>query len=258
MKLFSKLLLLILPSIFFCFGTTTVLADAKSDYEYQYSLYRGKYIEYKLLKSDYISNPTLDNQQKAILAAKETLSARDLAKSNYAEYLLSLIKNTKANYKNIDPIIFSLTKAKNFFSNEALKSQSIATPADLKNFTQEYNTNVIEHDHSSRAGVVAYKLSLLVHFQQEMDNALNIILPKLATPISTPLKTKIEDLQKLGKSINASIDELANTLLSEEDLANIESENYFSEKSEAAQKIKSQQLKWMDSLIDIDLNYAHS
>lgn len=258
MKLFSKLFLLTSPLIFLCAAAAPVFADAKSDYEYQYSLYREKYAEYTLLKSDYLGNPILNNQQKAVLAAKETLSARDLAKSYYAAYLLSLIADTKANFKGIDPVVASLTKTRDFFSNEALKSQSIVTPTDLQSFTQSYATEVIIYDHSFRLGVVAYKISTLVHFQKEMDNSLNIILPKLATPISTPLQTKIDDLQKLGQDINTSIDTLTAKLLSEEDQSNIEGENYFSEKSEATKKIQTQQLRWINSLIDIDLNYAHT
>jgi hypothetical protein len=237
---------------------TPIFADAKSDYEYQYGQYRQNYIEYTLLKKDFLANPTLDNQQKAVLAAKQTISSRELAKANYAEYLLSLISSSNVTYAPINQIIQSLTSAKVYYTSEEQKSQSIVTPADLKTFTADYIANVIEPDRSFRTGDIAYKISQLVNFQVQLKNSLDIILPKLATPLSTPLQTKINDLQTQGNDINTMVDTFTNKLYSDEQIANIDSENYFSDKSETIKKIQTLQLKWIDSLIDIDVNYAHS
>jgi hypothetical protein len=258
MKLFSKLLLISYLFVIFCLTTTTVFADAKSDYEYQYSRYRQNNIEYTILKKDFLANPTLDNQQKAVLAAKETIYTRELAKANFASYLLSLCESSKINYAPIKPILDSLAQAKSFYLSEAEKSQTVITPAQLATFTQNYLTATIPHDRSFRTGVVACKIAQLVRFQVESKNALDIILPKLATPFSTPLQTKIDDLQSQGNKINEDINTFTNKIFSEEDILNIDYENYFTDKSETIKKIQSLQIKWLDSLIDIDLNYAHS
>jgi len=257
MKLLSKLLIIpafILP---LCFAAP-VSADAKSDYEYQYSQYQEHYLEYTLLKKDYLDNPTLDNQQKAVLAAKDSLYARDLAKASYAEYLLNLIAASKVSYTPINPLIESLTAAKNYFSNEALKSQSIVTAADLKNFSADYVVNSPAHDRSFRTGVVAYKIAKLVRFQIDLKDSLDIILPKLATPFSSALQNRIDELQSKGNDINSQIETFTNDLYTEEGVQEIDNENFFSERSETIKKIQSLQIKWIDSLIDIDLNYAHS
>lgn len=237
--------------------TTTIFATAKSDYEQQFSQYRQSYIEYSVLKNDFLENPTLDNQQKAVLAAKDTIKARDLAKANYAMYLTDLIQEKNSGYAAIKPISDSLISAKNFYFAEAKKSQAIVTAADLKNFTENYTQNVIIHDQSFRTGVTAVKISQLVRFQIDSKNALDVILPKLSKPFSTSLATRIEDLQSQGNKINDSINDLTNKLFSEEDTNNIDSESYFSNKSETIKKIQSLQLRWVDGLIDIDLNYAH-
>ena len=237
---------------------TPIFADTKSDYEYQYGQYRQNYIEYTLLKKDFLANPTLDNQQKAVLAAKQTISSRELAKANYAVYLLSLIDSSNVSYAPINQIIQSLTSAKDFYTKEEQKSQAIVTPADLKAFTVSYVLDAIGPDRSFRTGVIAYKISQLVMFQVQLKNSLDVILPKLSIPLSTPLQTKITDLQTQGNDINTSIDTFTNKLYSEEQIQNIDSENYFSDKSETILKIRTQQLKWIDSLIDIDVNYAHS
>lgn len=258
MKLLLKLCFVPLLGLLFSVFSTPIFADAKSDYEYQYSQYRQHYIEYTILKKDFLDNPTLDNQQKAMLAAKETLSARDLAKASYAEYLLTICQEKQTNYPRLKPILDSLRTARLFFQNEAQKSLALVTPANLAQYSNEYAVNTIIHDHSFRTGVVACKISELVRFQIQSKDALDIILPKLAKPFSTPLQTRIDDLQILGNKINDTINTLTDKLYSEEDLGNIEGANYFSEKTDTINKIKSLQLKWIDGLIDIDINYAHS
>lgn len=254
---FSKLLP-VLPLFLFFICAVPVFADAKSDYEFQYSQYRQNYIEYTVLKNDYLGNQTLDNQQKAILAAKDTLKSRDLAKAGFADYILSLCQEKQTNYTLIKPFLDDLRAAKVFFTGQVSRSQSIITPADLLSFSASYASETLPHDRSFRTGVVACKISQLVRIQIESKNALDVILPKLLKPYSTPLETRITDLQSQGNTINDNINALTNSLFTEEQIQNIDSENYFSNISETVSKIKALQLKWIDSLIDIDVNYAHS
>lgn len=258
MKLLTKALLIPSFLILLSLSTASVFADSKSDYEYQYSKYRQNYIEYSVLKKDFLENPTLDNQQKAVLAAKETLSARDLAKASFAAYLLTLCQEKKTNYSPVKPVLDSLNAAGIFYQTEAEKAQAIITPANLAEYTKNYEVNTIVHDRSFRTGVVACKISQLVRFQIESKNALDVILPRLATPYSTSLQTRINDLQDQGNKINDAVNDLTKKLFSEEDISNIDNETYFTNKSEIIKKIQTLQIKWIDSLIDIDLNYAHS
>jgi hypothetical protein len=258
MKLFSKLFFVSLFIAFFSWSCSTVFADAKSDYEYQYSQYRQNYIEYSILKKDFLENPTLDNQQKAVLAAKQTLSSRDLAKSSFAAYLLFLCQEKQTNYAPIKPSLDALSSAKAFYLAEAQKSQSIVTSANLASFSESYAVNTVTHDRSLRSGVVACKISQLVRFQIESKNALDVILPKLATPYSTSLQTRITDIQAQGNKINDTINAFTTKLYSEEVIDNIDNDSYFTNHSETVKKIQTLQLKWIDALIDIDINYAHS
>ncbi len=258
MKLLSKLLLFPLLVYLLFLVTPNVFADAKSDYEYQYSQYRQNYIEYSILKKDFLENPTLDNQQKAILAAKQTMVSRDLAKGSFAAYLLFLCQDKQTNYAPIKPSIEAINQAKTFYLSEANKSQSVVTASDLVSYTQNYLTNTVTHDRSLRSGNVACKISQLVRFQIESKNAYDIILPKLTSPFSAALKTRIDDLQTQGNKINDTINVFTNKLYSEEITDNIDNESYFTNNSETIKKIKNMQLKWIDGLIDIDLNYAHS
>lgn len=250
--------LLISSFILFLCSSAPVFADSKSDYEFQFSQYRQNYIEYTVLKNDYLGNPTLDNQQKAVLAAKDTLKSRDLAKASFAAYLLDLCQEKQTNYTPIKPYLDSLRSANTFFLMEANRSQSIITPTDLNTFSTAYATDTIPHDRSFRTGVVACKISQLVRIQIQSKNSYDSIIPKLATPYSTPLQSRINDLQSQGNAINDSINTFTQKLFSEEETENIDSENYFTNKSETIKKIQSLQIKWIDSLIDIDINYAHT
>jgi hypothetical protein len=258
MKLFSKLLIAPLLATLFCVLPSSVFADAKTDYEYQYSKYRQNYVEYSVLKKDYLANPTLDNQQKAVLSAKQTISSRDMTKSSFATYIMSICQTNQSNYAPITPVLDSLSSAKSFFLSQAEKAQTIVTPAQLQEFTKSYLVDVVPHDRSFRTGVVACKIAKLVRFQVESKNALDVILPKLATPLSTPLQTRIDDLQSQGNKINEEINNFSTKIFTEEDVNNIDYDNYFSDKTKTIKKIQTLQLKWIDSLIDIDLNYAHS
>ncbi len=258
MKLSVKLFLTTFTILFFSAAAPAVFADAKSDYEFQYSRYRQNYIEYSILKKDFLANPTLDNQQKAVLAAKQTLSSRDLSKANFAAYLLDLCQEKQTNYAPIKPLLDSLRSARAFFLSQAEKSKTIVTPANLASFTEDYLIDVVPHNRSFRTGIVACKISQLVRIQAQSKNALDVILPKLATPLSTPIQTRIDDLQLLGNKINDSIDSFTDKLYTEEEISNIDNEYYFTGKIETIKKIQTLQLKWIDGLIDIDLNYAHS
>jgi len=258
MKLFSRLLITTSLLISFCLSTTTVFADAKTDYEFQYSKYRQNYIEYTVLKKDYLANPTLDNQQKAVLAAKQSIISRDLAKSSFAAFLYDRCQEKQTNYAPIKPTLDSLIIAKNFFLAQSEKSKSIVTPANLDQFTKEYLVEAVPHNRSFRTGVVACKISELVRIQTQSKNALDVILPKLATPFSTSIQARIDDIQILGNKINDAIDDFTEKLYSEEELVNIDNDYFFTNKNETIKKIQTLQLKWIDSLIDIDINYAHS
>lgn len=258
MKLFSKLFVACLLSLLFCTTATAVFADAQSDYQYQYGQYRQNYIEYTILKKDFLGSPTLDNQQKAILAAKQTIISRDQAKASFADYLLSLCQENQTNYAPIKPILDSLNAAKIFYLSEVNKAQAIVTPAQLASFTTDYVTNTVIQDRSFRTGVIACKISELVRIQIGSKNALDVIIPKLAVPFSTPLQTRITDLQSQGNDINDAINTLTASLFSEAQMDNIDNSSYFSNSSDKIKKIQSLQLKWINGLIDIDINYAHS
>lgn len=241
---------------FFVVFATTVFADARSDYDYQYTKYREHYSEFLLFKKDYLTNPTLDNQQKALLLAKLSMNTRDLTYASFAAYLRSLIASNNLQYDPINPISASLITAQQFFLTESSKSQSIVTLQDMDTFDTDYIKAYPEHEKSLKAGIVAAKIAKFKNLSLQQDQALKKLKQKLADNVSVRVTERIDQLDKDLLVITEKIDNMANFLISKEGMDNADSEIFFSAKIELLSDIRTLQLKWMDQLIDLDLNYG--
>lgn len=232
------------------------LADSKSDYDYQYGRYRLSYPEYSLLKADYLATPSLDNQQKVMLAAKQTIMSRDLAKASFALYLSDLIGSSKASYLPIQPIHNSLLSAREFFLMEAQKSQAIITQDDLKKFTQAYLKGVVHQDRIIKFGIIANKIAALVRIQMDSKNASESLVSKLPTSLPATVTARIQELRDASTVIDGKIDLMAKNLNFTEDEESADAEIFFSSRIEKLVEIQTLQLDWINRLIDIDKNYG--
>ena len=247
-----RFLYVICLSFIVLFFAPSVLADAKSDYDYQYGQYRTGYSEFVVLKQDYLNTPSLDNQQKAMLSAKQTILARDLAKASLHWYLMDLIAGYQVDYGPIKPITTSLNIAREYFLAQAQKSQSVITQEDLKKFTQNYQSTVQGNDSIIKFGIVANKITALVRIQRDSKTALDSIIPKL--PAS--LTARIQELKDSAQIIDGKIDLLANNLNLADAVAESVTEIFFTARVEKLVEIRELQLDWINRLIDIDINYV--
>lgn len=250
--------------IFTCFVFFTavfspfVWASAKSDYDYQYGRYRLNYPEYSLLRADYLNTPSLDNQQKVILSAKQTIVSRDLAKASFAWYLMDLISGSKTNYMPVQPIYSALAISREFFLAEAQKSQSIVTQEDLKKFTQAYLRSVVHHDRMIKYGIVANKIATLVRIQMDSKAALESLMSKLPASLPATLTARIQELRDSSIVIDGKIELVAKNLNIIEAEEEADAEIFFSSRVEKFIEIRTLQLDWINKLIDIEKNYVQS
>ena len=256
MKHCARLLVLLPIFLFVLIMAPMANADAKSDYDYQYGQYRLGYSEFLILKQDYLATPSLDNQQKAMLSAKQTILARDLAKASLDWYLLDLIAGSNVNYEPIKPVLTSLNTARLFFLGEAQKSQAITTQTDLKKFTQNYLNLATENDSMIKFGIVGNKIAALVRIQIDSKTALDEIIPKLPVPMPSGLSARVQELKDSAKFIDAKIDLLANNLNLADAVAESVTEIFFTARIEKLIEIHELQLDWINRLIDIDINYV--
>lgn len=242
--------------LFFVVFTPSVLADAKTDYEYQYGQYRLNYPQYQLLKADYRITPSLDNQQKAIISAKQTIYSRDLTKASFVWYLMDLIAGTQANYEPLRPIVSSLATSREFYLAESQKSQSIVTQDNLKKFTDLYLEAVPHHDRIIKFGILGHKLSILVRLQSDSKAALDALISKLPGILPASVTARIQELKDSSKVIDGKIDLLAKNLNLVEDEVAADADIFFTSRVEKLVEIRTLQLDWINRLIDIEKNYA--
>ena len=120
-----------LPSVF----TSSVQATPQSDYEYQLTQYRKYNTEFKSLKEDNQKNPTLDNQQKALQAAKQTIISRDQTKIAYIDVILDSIRSQGLTQDHILQTEQDLVNAKAFYGSQITLVKEIVSVTDLTNFT---------------------------------------------------------------------------------------------------------------------------
>lgn len=245
-----------LLAFLFLFIPNLVFADAKSDFEYQFSKYRDSYVEYRLFKKDYLSTPTLDNQQKALLAAKQSLNTRDLAKASFATYIRDLTVADKINYPVLNPILNDLVAAQSYYLTESNKSLALVTLADIDAYDKNYIKTYQDPEQAIKLGIVASKIAKLKYFHLQQEASLKSLKNKLSTNLSARVSERIIELETGLQTIGNKIDTISNFLVSPEGKENTESEIFFTARIEPISEIRTLQLDWMDLLIDLDLNYG--
>lgn len=245
-------------SIFSSVFVNQTNGSSKTDYEFQWSNYRGYYQEFLLLKNDYLKNPTLDNQQKSIISAKQTLLARDLAKSSYARFLTDSIINQNTQYQDLNPVLIRLNQATDFFDAKAKESQKIITPQNLKDFSLDYLKNYKSHEASFQYGQVANKVASLVRFQIDTYAEYLAMLPKLPSDLPVAVTKRIESVPVMADEINQKISTLTQKIIQEEDEVVLTNRIYLSKISGQIEEIRLLELKLVDMLRDIEINYVES
>ncbi len=246
---------LFLFAVYF-FLATSVSADSRSDFEYQYSKYREHFVEFSLFKKDYLATSTLDNQQKALLTAKQTINTRELTKASLTSYVRYLISQNNAEYAPLVAVNQGLLAAQQYFLGQAAKGLSIVTLADLNSFDEEYSNSFLQHETSIKVGIVAQKIAKVKSISVEQQKSLDLFKNKVSDNVSVRVTERIESLENNLVSINEKIDSMATYLISKEGMENTESEIFFSAKVEQLSEIRSLQLNWVEQLIDLDLNYG--
>ncbi len=251
-----KLNAVIVSIIFLVFLATSVFADSKSDFDFQYSKYRQSYSEFSLYKKDYLSTPSLDNQQKALLASKQAINTRDLTKASFAALIRDLILQNKLNYSPLQPVNAWLLESQQFFLSEAAKGQEIVTLANLNEFDTKYSESYLKYEKFLKVGIVAQKVAKLKNLSLQQQTALASQKEKMPNDVSVRVTERVSLLESELVTIGEKIDAMANFLISEEGMDNSDSEVFFTSKIEQLIEIRDLQLAWMDKLIDLDLNYA--
>lgn len=238
-------------------GPAFAQSTYQSDYQFQLDRYRKYYAEYQNFKSDYDAHPTLNNEQKAILAAKQTINARELAWGNYVLMLSEMISSTGVNYPFTSKATSDLASIAKYYFSQATVSESIVTRADLTLFTKNEIKNTAPYKLIMAQAQVAGKIAQLIKLQTDSASAYNSILPKLEKmKDEVAVANGLTQIQTYGQEINNQINSLSDKI------TKIDSQQYsqdriYTESSETLKQIRTSMTRLVNVIIDLDTNYVN-
>lgn len=250
--------MLFLIPLAFLLGRSVVFAQSPylSDYNFQFDQYRKNYAEYQNFKNDYTAHPTLNNEQKAILSAKQTIVSRELAWANFVLVLSDSIGRTGVSYPLTDKAIVDLAAIAKYHFGQATAVNKVVTRADLTAFTKDGLKTTASHKLALTQAQVAGKLAQLIKFQIDAKTAYDSILPKLdAVKDEVAVKNGLDQIQTLSVQIN---DQVA-TLAKKTGNLNVEqfsSDQFYSDSSETLVQIRADINRLVNVIIDLDVNYV--
>ena len=253
-----KKFFLIIFTIVFLFSAGVVLAQSTylSDYNFQLDQYRKNYAEYTNFKKDYDDRPTLNNEQKALLSARQAIISRELARANFYLVLSESIGKPEVNYPLITKTTTDLTGIANYHFGQAGKAGNIATRADLTNFTEEELTVLATHRLPVAQSQVANKLVQLIKFQVDAKTAYDSLVGRLeAVKNEVVVKNGLDQVQTYSAQINGQIEALAKKT-TDFNLDQSNQNQFYEDTSQSLRQIRSLQNRLVSVIIDLDTNYV--
>ena len=231
-------------------------ANNLSDYQYQVDQYRSNYAEFQILKNDYQTNPTLNNEQKAILAAKQTIAARELAMAYYALILIDKLKSTGVVYPIVDAAITDLGVIGQFHFKQSQDVAKVITKSDLAQFTATHLTTLASQADKLGHAQVAIKIAELIQIQNDAKLAYDSILPGLKTKTAhVNVKNGLDQIVSYSQQINDQISALSQKT-TETGLSEINLNQYFEGVSLSLNQIRALQSRLINIIIELDTVYV--
>ncbi|MBI3954794.1 hypothetical protein HY333_02000 [Candidatus Collierbacteria bacterium] len=251
-----RVLGLILFALWLSFSPVRAQENAPSDYRYQLDQYRRHYAEYQVYKTDFLNHQTLNNEQTAILAAKQAIIARELAKANFHLSLIPPLKALSLDQPIVERTISNLEKVASFHQSQSLAAQSITVKSDLTNFSLNYLKELPERNTIADAAYLNLKLAVLIRYQEEAKRAFDSILSKLKPRQDlVSVKNGLSQIETLANQINQKI----TALISGSDslkTGDYNSKQFYDQSVETLTEIQSLQLKLVNLIIELDTNYV--
>lgn len=250
--------------LFFClitllFLSTPIFAEntPESDYQYQLSQYRRNYAEFQIYKKDFLANNTLDNEQKAILAAQNTIASRELTMASFIRILKQSIYNSQVNQPIFIEAQDSLDTLLDYHLEQSQNVTQIQTKKDLAEFTAKSQSQLANNQATIDSIQVVNKLSKLINFVEKIDKQYALLMPQLENKKNLALVASgIEEIEKNRVKINDDIDLVVkqiNIIKS----SNLATRRKATETANAAlSRIQLNERLIINRLIDFDKNYV--
>ncbi|OGD71476.1 hypothetical protein A3D09_02580 [Candidatus Collierbacteria bacterium RIFCSPHIGHO2_02_FULL_49_10] len=256
MKKFFLFVILTLPIFLGLVQNARAQNTHLSDYQYQLDQYRRYYAEYSNFKADYLARPTLDNEQKAIISAKQAINARELAWASFVLVLSDTVSDTGVSYPVIDKAVADLAEIAKYHFGQAVAAGSIVTRADLTAFTKNELKITAGHKLVLTQAQVAGKLARLIKFQIDAKMAYDSILPKLETiKDEVSVQNGLDQIQTGSQQINDQISALAKKT-TDLNMENFSRDTFYTNSTETLTSIRTNVGRLVNVIIDLDTNYV--
>jgi len=249
--LFAISLLLSLPS------SPAVAGTPAADFEYQLGLYRQHFAEYGVFKQDYQDNPTLNNQQKALLSAKNTITSREATRIAYARILEEYIKKQNINHPVVQSALTHIGEDIAYYTNNQNKSKNITSADELSSFTNDYLISSPAHHTSLISSMLVGKVSRLIRYQIDAKEFYDTLVPKLPTPHSVITKNGLAQIATLSQEINNRLEKLLK-ISTEIENETYDMTSFYEQSNSELNRIRDLQLHLVNLLIEIETEYVNS
>jgi len=226
-----------------------------SDYQFQQDQYRKSYATYQLFLKDYLSDPSLNNEQKAIQAAKEVIKFRESTLSHYFWWQAEILKLTQTDLSLIHQTISQLDSLGQYHYSKSLESSLLATKTDLTKFTKDNRKRVVELDLMAVKAQVAMKLARLIQFQTDLKRGYDYLNRSLPNQTNLVIKNGLEQVSTNAATANDLIEKLT-TQVKDLDLSEKRESQFYEKSIEIMTQIKSLQSRSIDIIIELDTNYV--
>jgi hypothetical protein len=236
--------------------TSVIHATPQSDYDYQLTQYRKHHAEFQVLKEDNQKAPTLDNQQKALQAAKQTIISRDTTKIAYIELILDSIRSQKITQDYVLQAEKDLVSAREFYISQINLAKNIISIEDLTNFTLEYLEAQLPYQSQIIKAQATRKLAILNRLQINTQNAYDGLLPSISDNTLNPVVAGLNRINQLSKSINETL-QTSIQMVNDSEVSNYSKQSFFNKQIEKLFNIKNFQIELVNILVDLEQNYAN-
>ena len=250
--------LLIIILLLLSFPITSIFAQntPTTDYQYQLDQYRRHYAEFKLFQKDYLNNNTLDNEQKAVLAAQSTLSARELTMASFVQILKQSIIDSRINLPLTISTINSLDSLSLSYQQQADAVKLIQTKKDLANFSQSYQPKLKTNQLILDTAQVVNKLAQLMRMEADIEEQSALLILKLENKRQLVLvQSGLDEVTDFQNKVNTDFDAII------KQVAQMQANDYYRQDSinQISQNLvllQDKERRLVERLIDLDTNYV--
>lgn len=229
----------------------------QTDYQYQLDQYRKNYSQYQIYLRDYKDESTLNNEHKAITAAKDTLRSRELALAHYYWWQSELVQVTKVDLPVVRQAISDFNDIGQYHYQQLGLIDKIVTRADLTSYTKKNRKEVDKQQLAITRNQTAAKIAKIVSIQLDIKRAFDAIIPQLeSTKLTNPsIQNGLDQVGDYSNQVNDLVNSLSEQT-SKLDLDIKRAPQFFEDSTDILNQIHLLQLKLINLIIELDTAYV--